>query len=1449
MRLRRALAAVVSVALLVPAGLLATSAQAAEDPPRISVARDLLSVARWKSENENQSLTALYTLESAGGNNCENFAVETRTKSLHFPDDKYGFYNQLSNKHCQLGHGSGTGDPRDWDYMILLTWGSEEACLANTQLLFGIPDLTTTIGVTHHSEPGDCTQDPHTRQFALPVLTQQQVQKDNQIPVTLGMNLESPGMNGDQFQGKTIGYWTLDDDQDPKRSGVIDVVHYAEPNGQVASVINIKGNGACKDGDKSSDGYWCVVGNGYDPQGASSWNNTFRVKLDGTASENPSVWIGKEVAGAKKVATSNKSSCPSGIGNPRANEKTLCLALNDDTAAEVRGELFLYLQDDDSGERVPFAVWDFDGQPNDGIWGQEPAEGYDWLDYHILSVQEGVSSGTFNEESTDFTDYCIEWETFLPTVIEPDDCQQHGVEVRAIFDWKNDGSAKSLEWLWSVRQFGSRSVGGEPAGYANPSPLNTSGRIPNQLASGNYAFYGLAGQGGDAFDELDVSNLKYFTYMFRDAENFNQDISDWTVENALQLDEMFQGATVFNQPIGSWKVDNVRNFSYMFREAKLFNQDLTGWSNRLYSEPVMSGMFNGAASFDQDLSDWNVSRVTDMTGMFEGAISFNQDLSSWNVERINRELADLFDSGATSWVTPNDWCNNGRPIWGTDGSGCSLVLTVDHPKKRVILKGDGDVSNYFEAQNAFLLSWPNFSDEVASRSGDGYELKYSIRENEWKPVTFLGTPVSDVLVNELRQGEVPFSAASPFAEPTRVDIHATQDDMSAVASGFFDVFAPCKADGDVNVSVQQVGESQADAIDVKVTLEVDHGVVPPGTVTLTGTSGFPETSISVTKWDEKLPRQELSATIEFEPSFAPTTMSDAELVQLVIGNMVGTFKWGQDQGDEGPKCVNAEQWESSSVSVPFEMLVSEEWICEVLPELEQLQRELATPGTTDVTVSAQSGGVQGRAGDVDGDGVANENDPDIDGDGMPNESDSDIDGDGTPNVTDPDIDGDGIANAGDDFPKGPPPVARPMPIGLTEAEREALLEQFYGEQVPVTYPVPGDDYAEGAGQIVVGPDPEIVVDLAVDRVRDAGEGLDCGGDIIDPDPDFGWPVDPGPDGDSGPGDGSGSGSGSGGPSGDSGSGSAGGLRVALATPAEAFKGVPAELEATVTPSTTDGVVEFAVREIDLNGEETVRILGSAPVVQERVTVDGQTVTVARASLDLVPQDYGDAIVYARVTEKDSGAQDVAARAAVVNPAPFADNFSLTVGGDAWLPVETGNVLGYGYSPVEFTTMTGEAPRITTPVNGPCQVLSTRSIPPQIRMLGTAIAPKRCSFTVTTPGGGAYAPVNYTYDVALSMGTQTATLAADKAKKTIKKGSMVTVAKKTQTKTDEDYKLTGKKINWSVTSGKDVCAVKTSASGKVSVKGTKKGTCTVRAKAPKVKGKYKSFTEFYNFRVK
>ena len=84
---------------------------------------------------------------------------------------------------------------------------------------------------------------------------------------------------------------------------------------------------------------------------------------------------------------------------------------------------------------------------------------------------------------------------------------------------------------------------------------------------------------------------------------------------------------------------------------------------------------------------------------------------------------------------------------------------------------------------------------------------------------------------------------------------------------------------------------------------------------------------------------------------------------------------------------------------------------------------------------------------------------------------------------------------------------------------------------------------------------------------------------------------------------------------------------------------------------------------------------------------------------------------------------------------------------------------------------------------------------------------------------------------------------------MKVGANKTLAKKGQSVTDEDYKLKGKQITWKVTSGKDVCRVKVSDGGKVTLTGKKTGACTVVANAPKVKGKYRAFSENYTFTVK
>jgi len=1145
-----------------------------------------------------------------------------------------------------------------------------------------------------------------------------------------------------------ITYFCQSEENNQEAAAVERVRHFAEPNGRVQSNIKLSNCGKDTQGNQIEPQN-CVVGYGYnDEADEGNWDNTFELWFESPPGEVV-VTVGEEPASPQDAV---KGKCSSDDETSPSNGKSkLCFSLTSDHE-EMEGEKPIKV----NGNVV--AQWDFFGELSSG-WDGNPAEGHEWADYHVLLVQEGARNN-FSSADPDFTNFCSEgeWLAKLPTKDSfPSDpllCQQDGVEVRAVFDWANNwankkSELKQLDWLEKVQQFGSRSA------LPGESVETVSGRVRNQLAEGQFAFYEMAGT-GRGIEDLDTSNLT-----------------------------------------------------------------------------DMSGMFQDAALFSRNLEHWKVS------GLGVGApVDFDLGTAAWETG-----LDDEVDRNGTG---------KGRPGWN-EGQ-----VVVSAPKVRAERTSDGGLS--LPALNAFSIETVKQAG-VASSAGQNFNLGYEVGEESVTQEVLendASTPLSVGVGEEPRNGRVEV-AKSAFP----VEVTVTAADAGLIAEGTFEVFAPCKTEPqDVAVTVKQVPSRIRGGVAVEVELHAGLGVLPPGNVTVHASDGS-QTALSVPGGQ---PSGSVVAEWEWRASGDPRSGTTDDAVSLVFGVAFADFTWSPaDTGDDGPECASQSVVSRSDVTaleVNFESAEIDK--CEVGAALLDLLSDLQAPGTPrQSTLTARSLPLTEPAADSDADGVPDALDQDLDGDGVQNQVDPDIDGDGTPNGADKDIDGDGLSNGADEFPNGPPPVVRPMPIGVTDAERDALLEQLYGEQVPVTFPVPDGDYAEGAGQIVVGPDPEIMVEVAIMNLNDQENfsklcpdlqlpvlpmpglpGPETGNELPDVDGSV-FPILPDgggkPDSESGSGAGSGSGSGS--------SGGSGNLRIALGVPSEAFKGVPTELEAEVYPASTNGYVEFAVQEIDLTGRQSVRILGSAPVEKEQVTVDGQTVTVARASLDLVPEDYGDAIVYARVTEKGSGAQDTTARAAVVNPAPFADNFSLTVGGDAWLPVETGNVLGYGYSPVEFTTMTGEAPRITTPVDGPCQVLSTRSIPPQIRMLGTAIAPKRCSFTVTTPGGGAYAPVSYTYDVALSMGTQTATLAADKAKKTIKKGSIVTVAKKTQTRTDEDYKLKGKKINWSVTSGRDVCSVKTSSSGKVSLKGKKKGTCTVKAKASKAKRKYKSFTEFYNFQVK
>jgi surface protein len=52
----------------------------------------------------------------------------------------------------------------------------------------------------------------------------------------------------------------------------------------------------------------------------------------------------------------------------------------------------------------------------------------------------------------------------------------------------------------------------------------------------------------------DVSAVTYMSFLFMNAESFNEDINAWNVSNVTHMYGMFRNAKAFNQPLDNWDV-------------------------------------------------------------------------------------------------------------------------------------------------------------------------------------------------------------------------------------------------------------------------------------------------------------------------------------------------------------------------------------------------------------------------------------------------------------------------------------------------------------------------------------------------------------------------------------------------------------------------------------------------------------------------------------------------------------------------------------------------------------------------------------------------------------------------------------------------------------------------------------------------------------------------------
>jgi surface protein len=258
------------------------------------------------------------------------------------------------------------------------------------------------------------------------------------------------------------------------------------------------------------------------------------------------------------------------------------------------------------------------------VEGQE----YEYADFHVFTVVEG-----------DSTDIC---KSQLPINVNNQDndalfCEQSAGVVRAVFDWKNrssqpDNYGARLSWLNTITQFGSRAQGNVACGAAGET---VSGRCANQLADGFRAFGDMAGPGGVAIVDLDISNLTSLNAMFVRAGAFNENIGAWDTSAITDMGYIFNTAKSFNQDISGWNTGSVTRMKFMFFSAQSFNQPLA-WNTSNVLD--MSNMFKDARVFNQDISSWDTGNVTNMGEMFKEAKAFDQDLSGWNVDGVTRLL-------------------------------------------------------------------------------------------------------------------------------------------------------------------------------------------------------------------------------------------------------------------------------------------------------------------------------------------------------------------------------------------------------------------------------------------------------------------------------------------------------------------------------------------------------------------------------------------------------------------------------------------------------------------------------------------------------------------------------------------------------------------------------------------------------------------------------------------
>ena len=192
-------------------------------------------------------------------------------------------------------------------------------------------------------------------------------------------------------------------------------------------------------------------------------------------------------------------------------------------------------------------------------------------------------------------------------------------------------------------------------------------------------------------NKWDVSKIKYFRDVFRNSINFNDNVGNWNMYSATDINNIFATATGFGKfnnggsnTIKNWDVSNVTDFGYVFAYQKEFNQEVGLWNvskGNIFTYMFGIGINASADNFGKftnagsdSIKNWNFAGLTGpfaLYSMFYGQKDFNVDLGNWDVSK-NDDFRFMFGASPLVGMAFN---NGGSPSIGNWNTSSGLQFS------------------------------------------------------------------------------------------------------------------------------------------------------------------------------------------------------------------------------------------------------------------------------------------------------------------------------------------------------------------------------------------------------------------------------------------------------------------------------------------------------------------------------------------------------------------------------------------------------------------------------------------------------------------------------------------------------------------------------------------------------------------------------------------------------